>query len=331
MTRPLTVKIIYFVVVATTLISIGWYANSWYRAHFSAIRDKRVTQKGFMFISPLIDVELPEGYDVRQQPIYFKNEISKIVKQYVDSGLVQEVSVYFRDLSDGPWFGINENYKYTPASMMKVPIMAAWLKRAEKNPSVLQQKYMFDGKDYHGPPQGFKPARYLQSGNRYTVDELLNYMMVYSDNRALWLLEKNLIPGEYEYVLECMDVPNEQDSEGRDKVSIHSYSGFFRILYNATFLNKEMSEKALELMSHADFRRGIASGIPAGIKMSSKFGEYADSKNPTINQLHEFGIVYHPKGPYILGILTKGSNIENSLDFMKAVSKTVYESVNKQR
>jgi beta-lactamase class A len=152
-------------------------------------------------------------------------------------------------------------------------------------------------------------------------------MMYYSDNRALWLLQANMVPREYDAVLDNMDVANEQDGTGQDAITVHSYSGFLRILYNASFLNQEMSEKALLLMSYEDFPQGIAAGIPKGVKLASKFGEFSDSKRPDIVQIHEFAIVYHPKGPYILGILTRGKNVDKQLDLIRTVSKMTYDSV----
>lgn len=322
-------KISVFLVLPALLIGTGWYASNWYH-NINAIEERRIHLKGYEFISPLIDVELPEGYNVRRGPISFKNKVIKHIKEQTDSGQVQEVSIYFRDLIDGPWFGINESVKYNPASMMKVPIMVAWLKRAEKDPAVLRRKLTFNEKDYHGPPQGFKPAKTLDSGASYTVEDLIKYMMWYSDNKSLWLLEINLNPGEYESILQGMDVPNEQDVDGHDTITVHGYSGFLRILFNASFLDKEMSEKALKLMSYDEFPNGMAAGIPKEVRLASKFGEYSDLKTPNITQIHEFGIVYHPMGPYILGILTRGNNVEKQVEFIKTVSKIVYDSVNMQ-
>jgi len=310
-------------------IGVGWFACDWYkRNHLSTT--KRINLSGYKYISPLLDYELPPGYNVRHEPIPFKRKVEEFVAQQIQTGKITEMSVYFRDLSDGPWFGINENINYNPASMMKVPIMAAWLKRSENDKSVLRQKLMFDEKVVQVPEQTIKPEQSIKSGISYTVEELLRHMMIYSDNKALWLLETNLNPGEYELTLSQMGVANTQEN-GHDSITVHGYSGFLRILFNASFLSKEMSEKALELMSHQDFPQGIAAGIPDGTTLASKFGEFSNEKHPGIIQLHEFGIVYHPKGPYILGILTIGSNWKEQADIIKSVSELVYNSVKLQK
>ena len=311
--------------VSALLIGVGWYTNDWYERNFIPT-EKQIKRSGFKFISPLLDVELPEGYDCRHEPIPFKYKINKFVDQQLKSGKVREMSVYYRDLSDGPWFGINEKVKYNPASMMKVPVMVAWLKRAEKDPSVLRLKLTFDRNSIDGPKQDMKPEQTLKAGVSYTVDELLRYMMNFSDNRAMSLLFYALPSEEINNVIDHMDVATEVNGE-YNSITVKSYSGFLRILYNASFLNEEFSEKALQIMSNQDFREGIVGGIPKGVKIASKFGEFRENENPDIIQLHEFGIIYHPNGPYILGILTKGNNWKEQADIIKSVSALVYNSV----
>jgi len=327
MARQAVNKIFSFVVLPALLIVTGWYANDWYERNFRH-GYKQIKQSGFQFISPLLDVELPEGYGVRHEPIPFKHKLVKFVNQQIQSGKVRDMSVYYRDLSDGPWFGINEKVKYNPASMMKVPVMVAWLKRAEKDPTVLKRRFVFDEKSYSSPPQSIKSEHVLKAGVSYTVEELLRYMMQSSDNKAMSLLYFALSSEEFSHVVDSMDVTNEEYGK-YDSVSVHGYSGFLRILYNASFLNEEMSEKALQLLSSQDFPYGLLAGVPKGTKVASKFGEYNDRENPDVIQFHEFGIIYHPKGPYILGVLTRGDDWERQADIIKSVSAMVYDSVDK--
>jgi len=305
----------------------GWYADVWYEKHFHPL-GKTVHRSGFRFISPLLDVELPEGYNVRNEPIPFKHKVKELVDQQIKSGKVREMSVYYRDLSDGPWFGINEKVVYNPASMMKVPVMVAWLKRAEKDPSVLQLKFTFDKNSKEVPPQNIRPEQTLKSGVSYTVDELLRFMMYFSDNKAMSLLYYALPMEEFAYVVDNMDVANESNGV-YNSITVKSYSGFFRILYNASFLNDEMSEKALQLMSYQSFPEGFAGSVPNGITVASKFGEFSEKEIPDVIQLHEFGIIYHPGGPYILGVLTKGNNWKKQAEVIRSVSELVYNSAGK--
>jgi len=253
-------------------------------------------------------------------------KVKVFVQRQIDAGRARDVSVYYRDMLDGPWFGINETVEYNPASMMKVPVMIAWLKRAEKDPHALARSFTYDGKVDMSAMQSIKPARTISPGRSYTVEELLHYMLSYSDNNATTLLYAGLNPTELNDVLDKMDVENKAKDDA-NSVTVHGYSGFFRILYNASYLNREMSEKALRLLSLEDFPQGISAGLPKGIPVASKFGEYGQGIPGEDTQLHEFGIVYHPKGPYILGIMTRGHDMAIQTEIIKGISALVYAEV----
>lgn len=318
------------IILAALMLALGWYTHGWYHKHSSGI-NRTVRLGNYRFISPLLDVELPEGYDARREPIPFKNTIKKYIDSQIKEGKIKNASVYFRDLSDGPWFGINEQINYNAASLLKVPIMIAWLKRAEQNPTELERTYTFREDLFPGWQQSIKPARTLSDGVAYTVETLLGYMLNESDNRAMWLLYENLKPQELDDVLDSMDIINSTES-GENTITVHGYSGFFRILYNASYLNRQMSDKALRIMSHQNFPNGIELGLPKGTVFSGKFGEHVTSNSETfIQQVHEFGIVYHPKGPYIIGIMTTGSNISAQLAVLQQVSAITYAEFSKSR
>lgn len=315
-----------FVIAATLAAGAGWYAHTWYSHHLENHSPRRVYLKGYEFTSPLLDIELPEGFTIDNEPLPFKYKIVSFINQKVDSGQVKNVAVYYRDLHDGPWFGINEGFEFDPASMMKVPVMVAWLKRAEKDQLVLQRKMRYAIALNPVPEQYTKPSRTIIPGQSYTVDELLHYMMNYSDNRATSILYKALSNAEVADVLDSMDVDNHPHDD-HNSMTIHGYSGFFRILYNASYLNRAMSEKALQLLSLQDFPQGIAAGVPKEIKVAAKFGEIVPEGENEEIQLHEFGIVYHPKNPYILGIMTQGDNFAKQAEIIRDISRMIYSEV----
>lgn len=282
--------------------------------------------KKFRFTSPLLDVALPEGVTIRNEPIPFRYKIKSYVDHVEHANGISHVSVYFRDLNDGPWFGINAEREFDGASLMKVPVMIAWLKRAEKHPEILKRVYIYDGKYDMSRFQGIKPGRTLSRGVGYTVEDLLHYMLSYSDNNATKILYDNLGTDEISDVLENMDVTNDP-SDYSNLISLIGYSGFFRILYNASYLNQEMSEKALEFLAFEDFPQGIAAGIPNGVPIAAKFGEFVHGNNGKGKGLHEFGIVYHSGGPYILGIMTEGDNFERQGEVIRVLSAMIYSEV----
>jgi len=307
-------------------MGVGWLGHAWYH-HLDKKEQRTARMKGFQFTSPLLDVELPEGMSISHERIPFKSKIESFVELLVRNGRAASVSVYYRDLHDGPWFGINEQKEFDAASLMKVPVMIAWLKKAEKTPKVLQHVFTYDGSRDMSSAQFTKPAKTLSPGVGYTVDELLHYMINYSDNNAATILYENLNASEINEVLDFMDVTiNPHDNS--NFISAHGYSGFFRILYNASYLNREMSEKALKLLTLEDFPNGISAGVPLGIPVAAKFGEQFIGRQGKEVELHEFGIIYHPSDPYILGIMTRGDDFNKQLEIVRSISALVYAEIN---
>jgi beta-lactamase class A len=110
---------------------------------------------------------------------------------------------------------------------------------------------------------------------------------------------------------------------------VRDYASFFRILYNASYLNRDMSEQALKLLSTVEYKNGLSGGIPQTVPLSHKFGEresLTDDKK-VIRQLHDCGIVYHPKRPYLICVMTKGENFSDLSKAIIGISKLVYEQI----
>jgi beta-lactamase class A len=105
------------------------------------------------------------------------------------------------------------------------------------------------------------------------------------------------------------------------------------VLYNASYLNRELSEKALKHLSSSVFREGIIAGTPPGVEIASKFGErtiHVSDEEPDIMQLHDFGIIYFPKHPYLLGVMTRGKDFKELGKVIRDISHEVYEEVYRQ-
>lgn len=304
----------------------GWYANNRLITN-SKKSSKYSHMKGdYRFTSPLLDVELPGGLTITSEPIPFKYKIENLVRDQLKRGNVQKVSFYYRDLHDGPWFGIDEDVAFNPASMMKIPVLLAWLKRAEKSPAILQHKFIYDGRDDLTAGQRLKPQKSIVAGSSYTVEELLRYMLNFSDNNATRLLFEQVTQAELDQVLADLNIESGVTEEG-NSISPHAYSGFFRVLYNASYLNREYSEYALRLLCEQSFPQGMAAGLPAGIPLAAKFGEFTRSTSGKELQLHEFGIIYHPRHPYVLGIMTLGSDVDAQAAVIREISRITYQSV----
>lgn len=275
------------------------------------------------FTNPLLECEVNSTVgEMEYKPS--KSKITSYIAGELNKKTITHASVYYRDLNNGPWFGVNERENFSPASLLKLPVLIAYLKQAEKTPEILEKKLIY--KKVSAPvEQNFIPVSPLLDAKEYTIDELLEHMIIYSDNDALFVLEKNIENRAIDAVTKDLGIETATDTTPEDYMSVKSYASLLRVLYNASYLNKEMSEKSLSILTKSAFTKGIVSGVPADIAVAHKFGERELPDG--IKQLHDCGIVYLPRHPYLLCVMTRGTDYGQLETVITTISKNIYEDL----
>lgn len=314
----------YLFLIATSIsIGIGIGAKV-FRSDANRQTIDEVHLTGYRFISPLIDYhDSNELLTIEIKRL--KRNIKYLIDEQTSDGNVLYVSVYFRDLLNGPWFSINQKIRFIPASLLKVPVLIAYLKYAEMHPYILQQTLpCYKNKDLQ-MKQFFKPSHTLEEGTYYTVDELIHRMIAFSDNDANDTLLLYMDEGVRNQIYSELGI-DLHIKESDAWLNVEEYAIFFRILFNASYLNKEMSEKALEILSQCDFKAGLVAGVPKGVTVAHKFAERGNPIND-MQQLHDCGIVYYKDRPYLINIMTEGRDINKLVKIIKDISSEVYTAI----
>ena len=290
----------------------------------------RLNSSDYTFINPLLVCNISENRELREL-----NELKKTVSDFIDiniaSNKVEKLSVYLRDADTGKGFGINEDEKFSPASLLKVPTMMGILKHAEQLPAVLKKTVYFDGSFNDNSYESIQSKNVIVPGREYTVEALLASMVGKSDNNATRLLHEIVDDETINDVYRDLGIPIPKISIDTDFMSAKTYSFFFRVLYNATYLTRDFSEKALSYLSDAEFSQGISALTPPNVKVAHKFGERelfdVGTKSITSHELHDCGIIYSPSRPYFLCIMTKGKEIKQLASIISSISETVYNGI----
>lgn len=289
---------------------------------------KQVRQVGeHRFINPLLECEVAEGLlDAHKEN--FRDDLVQYIDTLKRQRNISDVAVYFRDLNNGPTFGVDDQKEFFPASLLKVPVMMAYYHLAEQNPSILRTEipHMAD-KDFGITPT-IVPRERIEIGQVYTVEELIRRMIVFSDNQALVLLTERLPLSEMQSLFSMLGVGDDVLIDGNSKLTVKEYAGFFRILFNSSYLSRASSEKALTLLSTTDYYDALPAGVPEEVIVSHKFGEAGTGTHE--RQLHDCGIVYFPDHPYLTCIMTRGENVETLKTTIRDISKFIYEKIDEQ-
>lgn len=259
-------------------------------------------------------------------------QLDALVDRLRDEGRVTAASVYFRDLANGPWCGVNERDLYRPGSLLKVPLLIACLRQLERDPGFFSRQVVFTGQvadERALDPQLVQPPEPLVPGRAYSVEELLVRMTRFSDNFSTELLNRTVDPTVASRVYSDLGIDIAELARRGTTLSTIDYSRFFRVLYNASYLTRDHSHQALALLTESEFREGLVAGVPAGITVSHKFGEKGeiDAKGEAHLQLHDCGIVYHPVKPYCLCVMTTGSDYRSMAAAIADVSRAVFQEV----
>lgn len=290
---------------------------------------------GFNFVQPLLVCDSSQAITPEKlRPL--EDKLKGVLKKATEQKQIESSSVYFRNLKTSEEVEINGSEKFYPASLRKVPLMLAFYKAVENKPDSLEKVRINVGGTDQNSKQEIEPKEYAEIGKTYTLNDLIEKMILYSDNNAAMALSSLAGTDSLKFLFENLQIPfidfnrNDLGKEDLQSITAREFSLFFRVLYNATYLNTEFSEKAMELLTRVDFKKGIVAGVPPEVKVAHKFGltslEQGDKAVFVEREFHDCGVVFYSDSPYILCIMVKSkAEIPKIEEFFKEVSGLVYQ------
>lgn len=335
-TSSLRQRLPYFFALLALLIGIGIGWGFGHASHSDTTNQSTRTAlrlSGYTFISPLLTCDYTLSGNSPQLS-KLQESIQKTITSHQDTGDITKASVYFRDLQSGIEFGINNGEKFFPASLKKLPLMMQYYREAESNPSLLTTPKVLEGTQDFNAGTVIPPSQAPQYGTSYTSQQLIDYMIKYSDNISFEVLFRSLGEQTFNKIYQQMQLhyPDAYLSTS-DYATPYQFSLFFRTLYSATYLSDADSERALALLTQTDFNDGLVAGVPSTVKVAHKFGVSAvpQTDGTTQGELHDCGIIYDNKHPYLLCVMTKSlaTDIKKVEQTISDISAVAYKGVEK--
>lgn len=290
----------------------------------------RATREGgYTLVNPLLSCDIDEDNEY-DGFISLKNTLASTIRTAVHDGNADRVAVYFRDMNLGRWIGVNTDELFAPASLMKVPILIAYLRDAQAHPEIMQTLLRTGSRDANRD-ENFQPLHPISPGTQVPAETLLQAMIRGSDNNAANVLADAIATTTFLDVFESFGAPPVED-ENADEMNPKTYMRFFRILFNASYLSRSNSQRALELLSTSEFTQGLVAGVPDRTRVAHKFGErtvYTKDAGTHVlkRELHDCGIIYVGGNPYGLCVMTEGRSFDGLAKTIAELSRVTYATV----
>jgi len=213
--------------------------------------------------------------------------------------------IYLKDLQTGRAWDYNADRLFASASLVKVPIMAAVFDKINSGAITLDTQIKLTRADRVG---GSGSLKWVRDGTSLSVMEIVYKMITESDNtatrmlidyvgmdyldsafRKLGLVHTNITP-------EGMSLASGR-IEHENYTTAREMAGLLERIYAGELISRESSEFMLDVLKHNKSRSRLRKGLPLGWEIGHKTGLLRKA-------CHDAGIVFSPRGDYVIVVLT---------------------------
>jgi len=245
-------------------------------------------------------------------------EVKRKAQQFVASqkGMF---SVYYKDLTTGREFGINENRVLTGASLNKLMIVSYLYHLAAEDKIDLDEKVVIQKEDVQD--YGTGTLRYNGVGETLSLRSLAQLALEKSDNTAGYVLGIKLNMENIEKYAKNLGLFS--SSMKHNKTTAKDMGTILDLLYNGKITNKAYTQEFLDFLKDTDFENRLPRFFEEDVVVYHKIGD-------AINMVHDVGIIDAERKPFILAVLT--TEIVDEEEAKRAVgelAKIIYEARSK--
>jgi hypothetical protein len=286
----------YWIALAAVLLLSNIGTFLWYGVHHLAPSQIEADRNQYPLIDPARHIVRQVDYLPTLQPL--RERVISLVESEKDS----RMSVYIEFLNTGANINLNQEERYWPASLSKVPIAMAAMGAIENDVWTLDQVLTLEDEDRAQAPSKLHEN---PTGTKFTVRELLEALLVHSDNTAYRILLRNVPTSEIDAVREGLGLQDLFNEQGQ--VTAREYSRMFRALYTASYLSRANSQLLLDMLSRAEWDHFMGQVVPDSIPFPRKYG-----LQPETHTFLESGIVFVPNRPFLITVMIQTPGTKSS-------------------
>ncbi len=228
--------------------------------------------------------------------------------------------VYIENLKTSEKYGFNEHTVFTSGSLYKLWVMATVYDEIQNG--TLSESTLV-ASDITTLNERFKisstSAERTEGSISLTVGEATQRMITISDNySALLLTAKVRLSKVDAFLKEHGFEESKIGTAGKNPTITASDAAlFFKKLYSGQLADKETTEKMLQLLKGQRLNGKLPKHLPDSLVIAHKTGELDEFT-------HDAGIVYTPKGDYIISVLSSSSSPKQAVERIAEISQAVY-------
>ncbi|MEN9522921.1 MAG: hypothetical protein RL065_1298 [Bacteroidota bacterium] len=191
---------------------------------------RRINVQGYKFVKPVLMIET----DCEASTLFpLKNELEGIITNFKQQNVITNASVFVFDMNRSDWTGVNDDMQFQPGSLIKVPLAISVMKKLEEKKIKLTEKIVASNTLNVHQTFGSKS---IQSGQTYSIEDLLKYSLAYSDNSATQLLNAYVDINQFKKVFTDLSIAEPNVADLNYTISAKDYSKFIKVLYNGGYI-----------------------------------------------------------------------------------------------
>ncbi len=224
-------------------------------------------------------------------------------------------SVVVHNLADGRAASLNADKVYYAASLYKIEVLLEAFRQRDAGELdfgrllTLEKKYIdLDLKTLD--------ALGIVENDQVTVQDALRAMTIVSDTPTAALLQDTVNAARIDQTLSAVGLSStvsanhELPTTARDMARLLT-----AIAAGEGGVRAESRNEMLSLLEQEGYRAGVIAGVPSDATVAHKTGSYSDAT-------HDVALVWGPKGPYVIAVLTDRSY---DWDAIREVSRAVWD------
>jgi beta-lactamase class A len=241
--------------------------------------------------------------------------LEKRLEDYL-SGIKGLYGMYYYDIYSQTGFGINDDYVYTAASTVKIPLNLYLFEKIADGSVSPEELMTYSSKDYEA---GTGIIQYEETGKQYTLRQLSRLSIVESDNIAANMLLRRL--GRRELKNYMRELGGKVVSDSENISCPLDMALYMRKTYDFCMDNNVLGSELMNSYENTKHNDRIPEGLPKGVRVAHKIGSWPPSA------YHDVGIVFAQR-PYILAVMSRDAeSCQEAVNTIAFISEEVYKFV----